>query len=184
MARQVLAQEISGTAALSLESEEFKLKKRKLDKDARVLAQISNGPMASLSSKGHSPSDFGAVGAAAPSRGRLEGGGRSGRGGTGKGSKRGCGADDDVLSTHSTDGVGDDCVTRSSSSRPAKRQRGGSKGGKVVVSPGSCAGRSPDTSLDAGNSSLDSPASARGSFNRRKVGANHVEGAGILLRLG
>jgi hypothetical protein len=28
--RQVLAQEISGTAALSLESEEFKLKKRKL----------------------------------------------------------------------------------------------------------------------------------------------------------
>ena len=40
-AAQVLAQEISGTAALSLESEEFKLKKRKLDKDARVLAQVN-----------------------------------------------------------------------------------------------------------------------------------------------
>ena len=176
--RQVLAQEITGTAALSLESEEFKLKKRKLDKDARVLAQISNGPIAPLSSKSHLPSDCGPDGAAG-ARTKLEVGGRSGRGASGKSSKRG-GVDDDALSTHSTDAVGDEDAKRWS--RLGKRQRassGNSKGGKssaALMSPASCASaNSPSTSLDNGNSSLDSPVvSSRGSFNRRKVCAVHV----------
>jgi hypothetical protein len=176
--RQVLAQEISGTAALSLESEEFKLKKRKLDKDARVLAQISNGPIAPLSSKSHLPSDCGPDGAAG-ARTKLDAGGRAGRGASGKSSKRG-GMDDDALSTHSTDAVGDEDAKRSS--RLGKRQRGGSgssKGGKssaALMSPVSCASaNSPSTSLDNGNSSLDSPVvSSRGSFNRRKVCAVNV----------
>jgi hypothetical protein len=46
--RQVLTQEHNGATSLSVESEEFKLKKRRVDKDARVLASylFSNAPIA------------------------------------------------------------------------------------------------------------------------------------------
>jgi len=102
--------------ALTLESEEFKVKKRKVDKDARALASISNGPLSSglaaLSAKAHSPAHSGA----GASEGKVkteggQGGGKASKGGSrgGGGGRGGHGGgnvmDDDQLSTHSTDAV-------------------------------------------------------------------------------
>ena len=162
--RQVLAQEHNGTAALSLESEEFKLKKRKVDKDARVLASISNGASTGGPSARSPAHDCGASGASQVHV-KTEGGqaDRDQKDGTKKA------MDDDQHSTHSTEAVDEDV-------RPSgRRQRGGAAGrGKraSLRSPDSCAESAGDTSLSCDNS----PAvSTRGAFNRRKPHSLHVK---------
>ena len=122
---QVLSQEHCGTAALSLESEEFKLKRRKVDKDARVLAQISNGLAPPHASKSHSANLASSSAATAGAvkvkseclvhEAAVAGGTRASRSLGGRGGKSDWGEggwghasakmDDDHCSTHSTDTV-------------------------------------------------------------------------------
>jgi hypothetical protein len=102
----VLAQEHDGTAALSLESEEFKLKKRKVDQDARALASnIGDSSAQAVGRQPYSPDEIVNAGtgvasgtAGAGVRVKIEGGHAAGRGvgqvlgdAVGKGNRRGGG---------------------------------------------------------------------------------------------
>ncbi len=129
--RQVLTQEHSQRAALSLslESEEFKLKKRKLDKDARVLASMSRQDTAMPPSSLAGAGEGGGI-----SHGRsASGGGRSVKGEAAAGVFANVVGDDDALSTHDTEAMEEEeaCVSRAS----VRRQHCNTTRGRAAPPP-------------------------------------------------
>ena len=133
--RQVLTQEHSQRAALSLslESEEFKLKKRKLDKDARVLASISRQdtaiPPSSLAGGGGGGGGGGGV-----SHGKsASGAGRSVKWEAAAGVFANVVGDDDALSTHDTEAMEEEeaCVSGAS----VRRERRNTTRGRAAPPP-------------------------------------------------